>query len=111
MTVPNWYHLAILALAAYRTWRLLAEDDILDKPRRRLVRLGESWKKDGDPLPDGYRSTLALFLNCPWCAGGWVSVGWWIFWQLSEHWAAVVAVPFAISALVGFARSRLDPPE
>ncbi len=88
--VPTWYALALLAAAAFRTWWLLAQDTILDKPRERVVRAlpkGEEW------------------LLCPWCAGAWISVAWWLAWVAWPHWTLVVAVPFAISAVVGIVGS------
>lgn len=84
--IPNWYALVLLALAAYRLWRLLALDTILDRPRHRLVR-AESKREE--------------FLQCPFCFGAWITVGWWLAWVAWPHWTLVVAVPFAISALVG----------
>ena len=92
--IPSWYTLILLSLAAYRTWRLLAEDTILDRPRAWLLR----------KLPKGEE-----WLTCPWCAGAWVSIGWWLAWQAWPHWTGVVAIPFVISALVGLVGSHLDP--
>ena len=111
MSVPDWWSFTLLALAAYRTWRLLAEDEILDRPRRWALRLGEDWEKDGDPVPDNYRVDWGLFLMCPWCCGFWISIAWWAAWQATEKWTLVVAVPLALSAVVGFQRGKLDPPE
>ena len=107
MKIPNWYELILLAAAAYRLWRLLALDDIFDRPRRWFLRLGDTWEKDGDPVPDSYRAGWAEFLLCPWCLGAWLSLGWWIGFQAWPHAAVVVAVPFAISALVGAAAQAL----
>ena len=110
VSVPSLAELLLLALAAYRVWRLVAEDDILDRPRRRLLRLGE-WRKEGDPVPANYRSWWGDLLRCAWCAGFWISVLWWLAWAITPDWTLFLAVPFAVSALVGFARVRLDPDE
>jgi Protein of unknown function (DUF1360) len=83
MVTADWYALILLALAAFRVWRLLAVDMVLDGPRERLPK---SW---------------AWFVDCPWCLGFWVSLGWWAGYQLWPHAALVVAVPFAVSTLVG----------
>jgi hypothetical protein len=99
VTIPNWFELLVVVLAALRTWRLLAEDDILNRPRRYVTGLGSTWK-EGDPPPKSYRFDLAEFLSCPWCLGAWCGIGWWGAFQLSPHWATLIAVPFAISALV-----------
>lgn len=97
--IPDWYALALLALAAYRLWRLLAEDTILDRPREWSIhRLGEVGGEK-----------FSLFITCPWCAGFWVSVGWWLAWVAWPHWALVAATPFAISALVALIAVNLDP--
>lgn len=108
MTIPDWYELLLLALASFRIWRLVGEDDLFDRPRRWLVRLGPDWKSEGDSVPDGYRIRLAEFITCPWCLGFWITLAVWAMYQIWEFGTLVVAVPLAISALVGFMRSRLD---
>ena len=92
--VPSWWPFLLLALAAFRTWRLLAEDTILEPLRRRLVRAD---------------STREEFTTCPWCAGFWISLAWWLAWQAWPHATLVVAVPFAISAVVALVAVNLDP--
>lgn len=111
MSVPDWYETLLLSLAAFRLWRLISEDDILDRPRRRLLRLGDEWQEDGDPVPDDYRSGLASFLTCPWCSGAWLAGAWWLAWLAFDEWATGLAVPLAMSATVGIVRGRLDPPD
>ena len=101
--------MALGALAVYRVWRLLAEDEILDVPRRRVLRY-VGWE-EGDDLPDGYRVKWADFLTCPWCAGFWLCVLAWLFWLWFPSLSLVIATPFALSALVGLIRVNLDPPE
>ena len=100
MSIPNWYVLILLALASFRTWRLLAEDDILDRPRRYVTRLSPTWQDDGDPTGPDYRVTLGTFIGCPWCLGFWLTLAWWGAWQIWPHGTTVVAVPMALSALV-----------
>ena len=92
--VPNWYALILLALAAYRVFRLLAHDTVLDPVRHRLVR-AESKQEE--------------FLQCPFCLGFWISIAWWFAWIFSAHWTLVVAAPFAISAVVALVAVNLDP--
>jgi Protein of unknown function (DUF1360). len=98
MDIPNWYELILLALAAWRSFQLISDDDILDRPRRYLLRLGEEWEKDGDPVPDNYRFKLGEFITCPYCAGFWIAVTWWVSWQIWPHATLVVAVPWVLSA-------------
>ncbi len=97
--VPTWWPFLLLALAAFRTWRLIAEDTILDPIRVRLLTRGE---------PDEYRAKWVEFIRCPWCAGAWISVAWWLFWVWQPHWTLVVATPFAISAIVGLVAANFD---
>jgi Protein of unknown function (DUF1360) len=75
------------------------------------LRLGRDWQKEGDPVPDDYREEWGLFLMCPWCAGFWITLLIWGSWLLTEDWATALAVPWAISAVVGLVRTNLDPPE
>ena len=96
MSIPDWYILILLALASYRTWRLLAEDEILERPREWLI---------------GGRKRLAEFVVCPWCLGFWVALGWWGAWQIWEFGTEVVAVPLALSALVPLIERVTSPDE
>ena len=111
MSVPDWYETLLLSLAAFRLWRLIAEDDILDRPRRRLLRLGDEWQEDGDPVPDDYRSGLATFVQCPWCLGFHASVLLWLCWLWQPTVTLALCTPFVLSAIVGLTRRNLDPPE
>lgn len=85
--IPSFLGLTLLSLAAYRTWKLIGEDTILDRPRNWAVKRGGEYVK--------------LFLECPWCAGFWVSLAWWGLWQLWPHAVLVAAGVMAISAIVG----------
>lgn len=109
--VPGVWEAALLALAAYRIWRLLAEDTILDRPRRWVLRLGDDWQEEGDQVPDDYRGEWALFITCVYCAGFWISVSWWLAWLAFGDWTLLAATPWAISSLVVFQRRQLDPEE
>lgn len=103
MTVPGWFELVVISLAAFRTWHLLAEDTILDGPRRWVLRLGD-WrpadKGPDPPAPDGYREKLALFISCPWCAGNWILIAWGVAFELWPHGTTVAASLGAAMALV-----------
>lgn len=98
MSVPDWWAATLLALAAWRTFHLLAHDDILDTPRRRILRLSKTWKQEGDATGDRYREKWALFLTCPFCAGFWIALAWWGAWQAWPHGTLVAATPFVINA-------------
>ena len=116
--IPPIYQFALLTLVAYRIWRLLAEDEILNRPRRWLVRLPLTWD-EGDPLPKSYRNEWAIFFQCPWCLGFWVCLGTYISWMLtlgdtpdsvSDVFVAL-GILFAMSSVVGIIRAQLDPPD
>lgn len=116
--IPEPYLFVLLALVAYRAWRLVAEDEILERPRRWLVRLPRNWQ-EGQPIPQAYREKLALFITCPWCAGAWVSLLVYIVYLATlgdgphsfEDVVVGAGVWFALSASVGLIRSKLDPPD
>ena len=103
--IPGWWQFLLLALAAYRVWRLLAEDEILDGPRARLLGAA-GWRPDhGDP-PAGFRYGLSGFITCPWCLGFWITVAAWAAWRLAPGLTVEAAVPFALSATVGIVAGR-----
>lgn len=105
--VPSWLAFVLLALAAFRVYRLLGRDTILDRPRKRLVGLPANWQ-EGDEIPDGYRDGLAMFISCGWCAGFWIALAWWLGWLVSPHWATVAAVPWALAAVVALLEKNAD---
>jgi hypothetical protein len=86
VSVPSWYELVLLGLAAYRTWKLIAEDTITEGLRKRWL---------------GRRAKWGVFVNCPWCAGFWVSLAWWGAWQAWPHGTLVAATVFTLSLIVG----------
>lgn len=100
--IPGWWESLLLALAAYRIFRLLAEDTILDRPRRAALRLDAEWQNDDDDPGPRYRQEWGLFLTCPYCAGFWIALAWWLAWLLWPHATVLVAVPWALSAVVAF---------
>lgn len=99
--VPDWWQLTLIVLASSRVWRLLAEDTLVDRPRRWLLRIGPDWQEEGDQLPEDFREGWAKFVTCPWCLGAWTVVAWWVAWLAFGDWALVAATPWAASALVG----------
>lgn len=94
MRIPDWWQFLLLATANYRLWRLLAVDEIGDRPR--------NWLLDRAPW-------MQKWLECPWCAGAWLAVGWWGAWQAWPHGSLVAAAPFAISLAAGLIARNLDP--
>lgn len=100
MTIPDWWAFFLVGAASWRTFQLVAFDTIADGLRRRALRLGAEWEKDGDPVPDGYRIRSAIFLTCMYCAGFWIAASWWVAFEISPFWAQIAATPFALSAAV-----------
>lgn len=95
--IPGWLPLFVLALAVFRVYRLIAEDDILDGPRDRLL----------DKLEDERLEKLDKLITCPWCLGFWLSVLAWVAWLITPSWTVGLALPWALSALVAFL-AKLD---
>ena len=95
--VPDWWSFVILALAVFRLYRLIAEDDILDGPRDRLL----------DKFAEERLEKLDKLITCPWCLGFWLGVIVWGFWLLSPDWTVGLALPWALSAAVAFV-AKLD---
>lgn len=97
---PSWFEFLLLGLAAWSTFQLAAHDTILDRPRRKVLRMGKEWKKPGDPVPDDYRLEWGIFLVCPYCAGFWIWVAWLIAWWVVPGAVAPAAVLMGGRAMV-----------
>ena len=95
MNVPSWYEAALLALAAWRIFQLVSEDDILNRPRRYVT------DRLGPKLDD--------FIVCPYCAGFYITLAWYVSWQIWPHGTLVAASLFAIHALMIGAYKVLVP--
>ena len=105
MNTPDWWAVVLLSLAAWRTFHLLAFDDILDRPRRYVTRLNKTWRQEGDATGERYREGVAKFITCPYCAGFWQAGLWWVAWLIFPTETLWVAVPLAINAgLIGAQR-------
>jgi hypothetical protein len=79
-----------LALAAWRTWHLIALDDITDRPRRYVT--------------EG-RDKLLEFVECPYCMGFWVALAWVAGFAIDDDVALWIAMPLAVNAgVIGLAR-------
>lgn len=100
MKVPDWYTLLLLSAGTFRLWKLLADDKILEEPRKLLVGL-RGWE-EGKEVPASYRSWLGEFINCPWCLGSWLGLGWWGAWQQWPHGTTVLASLAAVLTAAGF---------
>lgn len=99
MEIPPLYELVLLGVAAWRSFQLLAFDDILNRPRRWVLRLDPNWQQDGDEVGDEYRLKWALFITCPYCAGFWIAIAWFVAWQITPFWTIIVTIPFVLNAI------------
>lgn len=103
--------LVILAsLAAARTWRFCAVDDmpILVRLRARLV--GETILLAGG-VKHYRRPTLHHLIQCPWCLGSYLSVGAFALARFSPGVAVWILGPLAVGELVGIYVRNFDPME
>jgi hypothetical protein len=82
-TTPSWYALALLTLAAYRSWLLLAVDEVGAPFRRLMTGISSRW------------------VDCPWCSGFWIGVAWWLAWEAWPRWTLVAATALAVSVGIG----------
>lgn len=89
--IPDWWEFILLALAAFRCWWLIANDKILDKPRDWVLA----------------RISADEFVECPWCAGAWITLAWWGAWVAWDE-TVYAAVPFALSAAVAILAMAVD---
>lgn len=90
--------LIVLTLGAWRLWRILSTDTVLDWPRDRI--LGTTTLAAG--TSHYRRPKLAEFVGCPWCFGWWLMLGAFCAW----HWwsktdTVLIAAPLAMSAVGG----------
>lgn len=104
--IPEPFEFALLALAAFRAWKLIADDRILDRPRDWVL----------DRVRDDERAVYwGDFLVCPWCAGFWVSGLTYLAWALTlgelpggaGDLAVALGVWLALSGAVGLLASTL----
>jgi hypothetical protein len=117
---PDVWTFILLALAAYRLYRLGARDTITEPVRAALTYPDEQALALGDDVdprlevvgerdrPKGWRVYLATLIRCPWCAGFYVSVCVWVAWELEPRWSTICAAPWALSAVLGLVRKNLD---
>jgi hypothetical protein len=67
MTIPVWLQLLVYALAVARVTGLIVADSITEPARDALL----GWLDD---RPATLGSFVAALIQCPWCAGMWVSL-------------------------------------
>lgn len=90
--MPSPFEALLLALAAWRVWHLIANDDLTE------------------PLRDRYLKNEAVldYVECPYCLGAWVAGAWVVafaLWPDGVVWAALV---FAVAAVPVFVNHMLS---
>ena len=90
---PGPWAMLLLAAAVYRTWRLLAEDELLDRLRDRLTY---------------HRPRLDRFVHCPWCLGAWLAIPWFAAWSWEPAWTLRVAALAALTLAAPIGSNLLD---
>ncbi len=100
--IPSAWQFAILTLAVFRIYRLLAEDTVPPLPewRDRLVGFDHADSTFKRPV-------LADMIACGYCAGFWLSLITASLWYWQPHATLVVAVFPALSGAVGLVHARL----
>jgi len=96
MTLPVWLLLVTYALAVARVTGLIVADSITEPARDRLI----AWLDD---RPGSLGAFIAALIQCPWCAGMWVSLlAAPLVWAWGGHPALFVpALALAFSQLTG----------
>jgi hypothetical protein len=93
--VITFLAITILSLAVFRVVRLIIEDTLLEPLREKTIfKLHPTDSK------------IRELFTCPWCIGFWLScaaVGLFYLWPAIILW---LALPFAISAVVGLIASH-----
>lgn len=109
--------LVIAALTAYRLTRLWVDDmvpplpwlrrQILDYAYRDSVASGERYERFNRTIERYGQPPLEYLVSCYWCAGFWISLAVALASSLipSTVWA-LLALPFALSAVVGLLGTR-----
>ena len=100
--IPSLYAFALLALAAFRSWVLLARDDITKNLRQWM------FLRTGGVVNAARSAFWWEFVQCPWCFGFWIAIAWYIAWLIWATGALVLAVPFALSAVVALIEEHRD---
>jgi len=96
MTIPVWLQLLIYTLAVSRITGLVVSDSITEPVRDALI----NWLDD---RPATLGSFVAELIQCPWCAGMWVSL---VVAPLAWYWGdspimLIPALALAFSQVTG----------
>jgi hypothetical protein len=96
MTIPVWLQLVVYALAVARVTGLIVADTITEPARDALI----GWLDD---RPKTLGAFVAALIQCPWCAGMWVSlIAAPLVWIWGDHPVMLIpALGLAFSQVTG----------
>ncbi len=105
--IPSPWEFALVALAAFRLWKLIGDDAIFDRPRDALLDRFDAERES---------TRWELFITCPWCAGAWLALLAYVGWMATvgewpdsaADFAVAGGVWFALSAAVGYLGVTID---
>lgn len=101
--IPSWWPALLLGIASWRTFHLLAFDDILNPLRNRLVGLpANATTRKGGVVK------LMDFIECPYCLGFWVGLAWWGAWSIWPHGVLIGASAVAIASAAAIGQRLLS---
>jgi hypothetical protein len=121
MREPSWWQFVLLALGAYRIYRLAARDTLTEPVRAALtypdaqaVTLDTAPDDEGLTIVGDYKDAKPLrvyastLIRCHWCLGFYVSVAAWGLWDLWPRPMLFAMTPWALSATVALISKNLD---
>ena len=94
--IPGPWEGLVLALAVYRIWRAIAEDDL--PPFRPM----HNW------LGTGRHNGLQKWLYCPFCSPPYIALALLVAWWIDSTAAMYFAAPWALFAGVSLIATKLD---
>ena len=111
----TWFNLFILTIGAYSLTRLVVTDSIFDGIRERFFKQfphdgyaskgkparGQARRLSNDVWAVDKGTFLGNLIQCPWCAGFWVSLAVFGAFVLIPEITVFALLPFAMRVLVG----------
>jgi hypothetical protein len=107
---PDAIAFVILALGAFRLTRIIGWDTFAPLVRLRVWASGRTLEGGEVKVTNDRRPEwIDQLLECPWCLGWWVSLATAFSWWAWPTVTLAIALPLALSAVVGLVAKNLDP--
>lgn len=108
---PDAVAFVILALGAFRLTRIIGWDTLAGLVRLREWATGRGFDDRGQVVVLDHRRPewIDQLLSCPWCLGWWVCLTTAFSWWAWPTVTLAIALPLALSAVVGLVAKNLDP--